>query len=333
MTGQNRFRGKSVLVTGGTGAFAKKFVGYLIEQQPSRVILFSRDEMKHAALKRELGKVANWLEFRIGDVTNTDDLASAFRGTDIVVHAAAMKHLPECEANIVSSLRVNVEGTLNVCRAFERSSASTLFFLSTDKAPYPSTAYGAQKLIGEKLVVETAKRNSDKRAFVLRYSNVMDSTGAVFHLFKDQLSEGKQITVNGTTMARGFVTQAQVIKTITNLMEIGKGGEIAVLRPRVVKISDLANSMKAIIGNGSVQINEQKAFVGEKDTACLVMSEEIPFCKSIPVDGGGTTILIDNLNRHPSFEKAVSLPANGLWLEDCEILEGAELTTFLKGLI
>ena len=149
------FRGRSVLVTGGAGALGQKLIRALEEQAPKSVTVYSRDEMKHAAAKRTLAGIP-WLKFRIGDVLNTDDLEMAMAGADIVVHAAAMKHLPECELNSHASTAVNVAGTQNVVRAFHRSGAKSLIFLSTDKAPYASSVYGAQKYIGEKLVGEAA---------------------------------------------------------------------------------------------------------------------------------------------------------------------------------
>src|SRR5262245_60095344 len=127
---ESSFRGHSVFVTGGAGAFGQHLIGYVREHSPASLTVFSRDEMKHAAATRAFAKTESWLKFRIGDIRMAEELGLAMRGADIVIHAAAMKHLPECEANPEASTRVNVAGTENVVRAFLESGAETLIFLS-----------------------------------------------------------------------------------------------------------------------------------------------------------------------------------------------------------
>jgi UDP-N-acetylglucosamine 4,6-dehydratase len=322
---------KKLLVTGGAGAFGKRFLRSALAAHCARVTVFSRDEMKHAELKRELGPLAKEVEFRIGDVLDPDALRWAIHRSDLVVHAAAMKHLPECEANPEASTRVNVVGTRNVTGAFLRSSAEALVFLSTDKAPYASSVYGAQKYLGEKLIGEVAAlAEAGRRAFSLRYSNVMDSTGSVFHVFRRLLLDGQTANVNGAQTSRGFVTQAEVIRAVESGLALLRGGEVLVLPPRVVRIGELAEAMRKLLGKGRVNVVETPGFVGEKESATLVMGEERAVAREISELPGA--IMLDFLARHPEHPRS-ALPAGGLTLENCPPLAGAELESFLAQLL
>ena len=318
-----------MLVTGGAGAFGQKLINYLRECSPSRVVVLSRDEMKHAALKRRFGSQTPWLTCRIADITHPQTLTLPLSGIDVVIHAAAMKHLPECEANVCASNHVNVHGTENVIRAFQNSDSDTLIFLSTDKAPYASSVYGAQKYIGEKLITEAAAIAAPgKKVFNLRYSNVIDSTGAAFHIFGDMLKAGKKVTVNGSQTVRGFVTQAEVISCIETALMCARGGETIVLRPRVIRISELATTMCDLIGKGDVEVKETTSFVGEKDSATLIMAEERSLTKEFPEAEVGS-YLIDNLSRHTERERADFDYEGPFTLEHCEILTGKALKDYL----
>jgi UDP-N-acetylglucosamine 4,6-dehydratase len=327
------FRGKRVLVTGGAGAFGRRFARAFREVGGRGLVLFSRDEMKHAALKRELGPDVAGVELRIGDVTDPDAVRLALRGVDVVIHAAAMKHLPECEANVRASTRVNVLGTQLVADGFLESSAETLVFLSTDKAPYASSVYGAQKYIGEKIVTECARlAEQGRRAFSLRYSNVMDSTGSVFHIFRERLAGGKPAMVNGAQTERGFVTQSEVIQVLGASLLSARGGEVIVLVPKVVRIHELANALCKLIGTGEVHLAEGTAFLGEKESATLVMTEEAKVARELSGVSGRAVVLLDLLGR--SVDRPPSeIAARGLTLETCERLSGPDLERYLAPLV
>jgi FlaA1/EpsC-like NDP-sugar epimerase len=326
-------RGKRALVTGGTGAFGRRFTRAFREADGRSLVLLSRDEMKHAALKRELGAQAADVELRIGDITDPGDLQLALRGVDLVIHAAAMKHLPECEANVRASTRVNVLGTQLVADAFLRSGAETLVFLSTDKAPYASSVYGAQKYIGEKIVTECARSaEQGRRAFSLRYSNVMDSTGSVFHVFRERLAAGKPALVNGAQTERGFVSQSEVLGVLGAALAAARGGEVVVLVPKVVRIHELANALCKLIGKGEVQLAEGTAFLGEKESATLVMAEEARVARELEGVPGRSGVLLDLLGRSP-HRPPNEIAARGLTLDACERLSGGELERYLAPLL
>lgn len=326
---------KRVLVTGGAGAFGHNFLRAAKQAGAASVTILSRDEMKHAALRRELGDDAkSWARLMLGDINDADTLRQALVGVDCVIHAAAMKHLPECEHNVLASTRVNVIGTYNVVNAYLQSSATALIFLSTDKAPYASSVYGAQKYVGEKLVTEAARLGgSDKRAFTLRYSNVMDSTGSVFHIFKQLLSQGGTASVNGSQTSRGFVTQGQVMACIDRALSVARGGEVIALIPRVVRIAELAETMRDIIGTGAVKVNDSTMYLGEKESATLVMSEELAIARDVEGLDSKQAVLLDCLGRHSERPAARDIPNTGLTLADCARLAGDDLKKFLLGLL
>lgn len=324
------FSGKTILVTGGTGAFGQKFLRWALQQEPACIKVLSRDEMKHTVLRRDFTN--HRVQFVIGDITHREDLERAMSDVDFVVHAAAMKHLPECEFNISASTRVNVQGTENVVSAFLKSKAEILIFLSTDKAPYASSVYGAQKYIGEKLVSEAASQFANKRTFTLRYSNVIDSTGAAFPLFKKLLSESKTVNVNGAQTRRGFVTQAQVLAALGKAMEVARGGETFVLIPQVVRIAELAEATRKAIGKGEVIVAETKGFAGEKESATLIMAEELAVAKEFAELQEPRAILLDFLKRHDG-RKTADLPGSSYTLEACPTLSGEALQKFVGALI
>ncbi len=323
------FKGRRIFISGGLGAFGKKFAKFALSQGAQEVILYSRDEMKHSSLKREAGFAPGAITYWIGDVLDMPELRRAMARADLVIHAAAMKHLPECESNIWASTKTNVIGTQNMLEAFENSNAIDFIFLSSDKAPYSSTAYGSQKLIAEKLVSEFSSR-SPKKAFTLRYSNVIDSTGAAFHIFKNSLQQGKTVLVNGEGTFRGFVSQDQVLAVIDSTLSLAKGGETFVLKPKVVRISDLARTLHRLIGKGEVNVKTDMSFSGEKESATLIMKEELPFVTE-SIQSSVPTYMIDPLKRHSKMR--VDLPSHGLTLDDCSTMEKEELESFLKPLL
>lgn len=342
--------GKRVLLTGGAGAFGRAFLRWAQGQAAKQVTVLSRDEMKHAALRREVSSDAGMramVRLAIGDICAPETLQPWLRDADCVVHAAAMKHVGECEQNVLASTRVNVVGTANVVSAFLQSDCRALVFLSTDKSPYSSSAYGAQKYLGERMVVEAARLcRPEQRAFCLRYSNVMDSTGSVFHIFRDLLRAGKTATVNGAATSRGFVTQAQVLACLHQGLASAAGGEVFVLRPQVVRIAELAEAMRDLLRQGggpasatvgSVQVLESAMYQGEKESATLIMAEELglarPFQAAAATDPSSQVVMLDNLGRHPPGTLPLPLPSHGLQLSDCPTLSGAALQAFVQPLL
>lgn len=309
---------KRILLLGGSGAFGQCFFNYSNELNYDSLTVFSRDEAKHANLKRHHKNV----HFILGDITYLDDLKYAMKNVDVIIHAAAMKNVSECELNPLTSTRVNILGTLNVVRAFMESSAKHLVFLSSDKSCYPSSLYGAQKFIGERLIASAS--NVSQRAFSIRYSNVLESTGSVFHLFKELLSQGKCATVHSSHMVRGFLEQRDIVLALPKFCEWSRGGETFVMLPKKINILELANAMRDLMKRGLVDVKDMRSYHGEKLDTWIITPEEAMNAKRINL----STIMLDYCNHHK--ELSLIPEQQGITLKDCPELTSHELNNFLN---
>ena len=185
-------QGKSILITGGTGSFGKRFVRtVLAEQDPRRIVIFSRDELKRYEFQQEMGSDRR-VRFFIGDVRDRERLLRAFDQVEIVVHAAALKQVPAAEYNPFEAVKTNINGAQNVIDAALDRGVSRVIALSTDKASSPINLYGATKLVSDKLFVNAnAYAGSRETRFsVVRYGNVVGSRGSVVPLFRKLAATG-----------------------------------------------------------------------------------------------------------------------------------------------
>ncbi|MEQ8502812.1 MAG: UDP-N-acetylglucosamine 4,6-dehydratase (inverting), partial [Sneathiellaceae bacterium] len=242
------FNGKSVLVTGGTGSFGRRFVEQLLEQaKPKRLIVFSRDEFKQyemqAALERETTRA---LRFFIGDVRDVERLEMAMREVDFVIHAAALKHVPAAEYNPFECIKTNVNGAQNVVTAALRCGVEKVVALSTDKAANPINLYGASKLAADKIFIAANNMSGSvgTRFCVVRYGNVMESRGGVVELFDRLLREGaRELPITDPRMSRFWITLKQGVNFVVSSLAIMQGGEIFVPKIPSMNVLDLANSL------------------------------------------------------------------------------------------
>ncbi|HIP86523.1 MAG TPA: SDR family NAD(P)-dependent oxidoreductase, partial [Aquifex sp.] len=189
--------GKTVLVTGGTGSFGKKFVKTLLTRfKPKKVIVFSRDEFKHYQMQRKFPK-ENYpnLRFFLGDIRDKERLYRAFEGVDYVIHAAALKHVPILEYNPSEAVKTNIYGAQNIINAAIDQGVKKVIALSTDKAVNPVNLYGATKLAMEKLFIAANAYTGSKETIfaVVRYGNVVGSRGSVIPFFKELVKKGEKV--------------------------------------------------------------------------------------------------------------------------------------------
>lgn len=236
-------KGKSLLVTGGTGSFGKKFVRYLLDNfNLRRVIIFSRDELKQFEMEKDFND--DRLRFFIGDLRDRDRLYRAFAGVDYVVHAAALKQVPACEYNPFEAVKTNVLGAQNVIEAAIDCGVRRVVALSTDKAANPVNLYGATKLCSDKLFIagNSYAGSKDAKFCVVRYGNVVGSRGSVIPLFKKQRESGV-ITITDSRMTRFWITLEQGVGFVLNSMKRMRGGEIFVPKIPSMKITDLAKAI------------------------------------------------------------------------------------------
>lgn len=236
---------KTILITGGTGSFGKKFVKALLARhRPRRVVIYSRDELKQFEMQQEINSPV--MRYFIGDVRDPGRLTQAMRDVDYVVHAAALKQVPAAEYNPMECIKTNVHGAENVINAAIANEVEKVIALSTDKAANPINLYGATKLASDKLFVAANNITGGHRTrfSVVRYGNVIGSRGSVVPLFKKLLTEGvKELPITDTRMTRFWITLDQGVDFVIKSFQRMQGGEIFVPKIPSVRIVDLAESM------------------------------------------------------------------------------------------
>lgn len=234
---------KTILVTGGTGSFGKKFIMTALKQNVKKVIVFSRDELKQYEMSQEIRDER--VRFFIGDVRDRERLYRAFDGVDIIIHAAALKQVPACEYNPFEAIKTNVLGAQNIVEAAIDKEVEQVVALSTDKAASPINLYGATKLCSDKLFVaaNSSYGNSKKTKFaVVRYGNVVGSRGSVIPFF-NKMKETGVLPITDERMTRFWITLDQGVQFVLDSLERMNGGEIFVPKIPSMNIMDLAKAI------------------------------------------------------------------------------------------
>ncbi len=264
------FDGESVLVTGGTGSFGRKFTEIVLrDYDVRRLIVFSRDEVKQHEM-RAGGLDDARLRYFIGDVRDVDRLKRAMRGVDVVVHAAALKQVPTCEYNPIEAVMTNVIGARNVIEASLDSSVQKVMAISTDKAVNPINMYGATKLCAEKLFIQSNSYSGVEgaRFSCVRYGNVVGSRGSVIPLFLKQRKTGK-ITVTDPRMTRFWITLERGVRFVIDCIQRMHGGEVFV--PKVPSV-DIMRLVEIVAPECEVEYMGIRA--GEKLHEVLISLDE-----------------------------------------------------------
>lgn len=243
------FKGKVILVTGGTGSLGRALIKELLRYQPRVVRIFDLDETEHFDMERSFELEMPWViekdlvRFLVGDVKDKERLQRAMENVDIVFHLAALKHVASCEYNPFEAVKTNVLGTQNLIDAALHNNVERVIFTSSDKAAYPNNTMGATKLLAERLMTAANYYKGRRRTTFasVRFGNVLGSRGSVVPLFLKQIEKGGPVTVTDPTMTRFFMSQAEAISLIFKCARIAKGGEIFILKMPIARIGDLAN--------------------------------------------------------------------------------------------
>jgi len=244
------YNGANILITGATGSFGKAFLKRLLtEYEPKRIIIFSRDELKQSEMM-PMFPPSKYPQVRyfLGDVRDRERLMEAFRGIDIVVHAAALKQVPALEYNPQEAIKTNVHGALNVIHAAIERGVKYVCALSTDKAATPINLYGATKLCSDKLFVAANQlsganaKNEGTKFFVVRYGNVFGSRGSIVPVFHRMKAKG-EVTITDPAMTRFTITLHQAVNFVLTCMSITEGGEVYVPKIPSYRIDCIAKAM------------------------------------------------------------------------------------------
>jgi UDP-N-acetylglucosamine 4,6-dehydratase/5-epimerase len=263
---------QSILITGGTGSFGRKFVELVLRDlKPRKLIVFSRDELKQHEMRQQVPDTGDSpVRYFLGDVRDRERLYRAFYGVDVVVHAAALKQVPACEYNPFEAILTNVMGAKNVVDAAIDCGVTRVMALSTDKACQPVNLYGATKLCAEKLFVDGNAYSGDRpvRFACARYGNVVASRGSVIPVFLEQRRNGR-ITITDPAMSRFWITLEQGVRFVVRSIEEMHGGEIFV--PKIPSMTLLELS-RTIAPDCEVDVIGMRP--GEKTHEILVSEDE-----------------------------------------------------------
>jgi len=271
------FKGKKILITGGTGSLGQALTRRLLKADVDTIRIFSRNENKQVTMESQFND--DRLRFFIGDVRDLTRLQRALEDVDILFHAAALKHVPVIEYNPFEGIKTNVIGTQNVIEACLHEDVEIAVGVGTDKAVSPLNTYGATKLLMEKLFVTANYYLNPKRhrtKFVsLRYGNVLGSSGSVVPKFIDQIRTQQKITLTSRNMTRFNITMDEALDFILDSTIKGRGGEIFVPKIRAYSIMDLIDALSELLGD--VKIEDMPIRPGEKLQEVLINEHEMRY--------------------------------------------------------
>lgn len=260
--------GKIVLVTGGTGSIGKVAVRRALEEGAAEVRVLSRSEQKHVEIRKISPKIRSFL----GDVRDYDRVYDAARGVDFIFHAAAMKHVPECERDPSEAIKTNVLGSENVLRAAELRRVESVVMLSTDKAVFPESVMGLTKSLMEKLALNVERA---VRVCVVRFGNVLGTEGSVLPLWRGQISRGEPVTITAGSMRRFVMTPKQAVDLVLEAYSSGSNGDLFIHRAPVATVDSMVRAVMEIHQVRKNPIIELGARKGEKYDESLTTDEEM----------------------------------------------------------
>ena len=273
------YNNKRICILGGSGSFGQTYIQYLLNETDClEIVAVGKSENNLVQLKRAFPD--NRLIIKIGDIKEPAFLDQILKNINIVIHAAALKHVDFCEDNIIEAINTNINGTINVLIAAVKCQVEHVINLSSDKAVNPSGVYGASKLFAEKLFIhfQQSCENNKIKFDSIRYNNIVDSSGSVGLLFKERLQKDLVVKVFDPNMFRRFLTQNELIQYINLILDQSIGGQIFVPLSPCIKIKDLAEVMCNSIGSGRVEVEEDQLREGERLGAKLLSDEETKKC-------------------------------------------------------
>ena len=275
----DKFKGKTLLITGGTGSFGHAVLKHFLDSDLKEIRIFSRDEKKQDDMRHELQAnhpdLYEKVKFYIGDVRNIQSVQDAMVGVDYIFHAAALKQVPSCEFYPMEAVRTNVIGTDNVLHAAIAEGVERIVCLSTDKAAYPINAMGTSKAMMEKVIFANARVAAQRGKTVIcctRYGNVMASRGSVIPLFVEQIKNGHPITITDPNMTRFLMNLDEAVDLVQFAFEHANPGDLFIQKADASTIGDLAKGVQKLFGDTGTRVIGTRH--GEKLYETLMTREE-----------------------------------------------------------
>lgn len=268
------FKGKTLLITGGTGSFGNAVLRRFLKTDIGEIRIFSRDEKKQDDMRKKYNNPK--LKFYIGDVRDPNSISDAMRGVDFVFHAAALKQVPSCEFYPVQAVYTNILGTENVLNAAISAKVKRVVCLSTDKAAYPINAMGMSKALMEKVIVAKGRnlKEDETTICLTRYGNVMASRGSVIPLFIEQIRNGNPITITDPNMTRFMMSLDQAVDLVLFAFENGHNGDLFIQKSPASTIKLLADTVKNLFNRPEHKVRIIGTRHGEKLYEVLMTKEE-----------------------------------------------------------
>lgn len=263
-------RNRNILITGGTGTLGRELIRRAYETGwNSKITVFSRDVIKQNWIKRHYPDV----HCVVGDVRDWSTVYNAMAGKDLVLHLAAVKHIPDSEVNSIDTYQINLEGSLNIANAAVQHGVEDVVGISTDKSCHPANAYGATKYLMEKIYQEFSRTGFATKFHLVRYGNVLESTASVIEVWKACIERGEPIRVTNPYMTRFWISPAQAAKLVEISVETESG---IILIPKMKALS-IQKLMEYTIGQPATGIEYIPLRAGEKLHETLVTTEETEF--------------------------------------------------------
>ncbi|MFA5059084.1 MAG: UDP-N-acetylglucosamine 4,6-dehydratase (inverting) [Candidatus Omnitrophota bacterium] len=305
---------KTILVTGGTGSFGRKFTQVIFKKfKPKKLIVFSRDEFKQSEMSKEFPEKKYPIRYFLGDIRDRSRLFRAFEGVDYVIHAAALKQVPALEYNPMEAVKTNILGADNIVEASIDVGVKKVIALSTDKAVNPVNLYGATKLVAEKtFVAANAYAGGRVKFSVVRYGNVVGSRGSVIPLFLNFKKQGiKEFPITDEKMTRFWITLEEGVDLVLKALENTVGGETFVPMIPSMKVTDLALAIEPKCTFKKIGIRP-----GEKIHETLVSEDE---ARKTKIFKGSYVIMpqfYENEDVHKVYDKFPFVPENFVYCSD-----------------
>lgn len=294
------FKGKTLLITGGTGSFGNAVLKRFLDTDIEEIRIFSRDEKKQEDMRIKYKN--DKIKFYIGDVRDYRSIDDAMDGVDYIFHAAALKQVPSCEFFPLEAVKTNVLGTDNVLEAAINHCVKKVIVLSTDKAAYPINAMGMSKAMMEKVAIAKGRNLKKDQTIICRtrYGNVMASRGSVIPLFCNQIDSGQPLTITNPEMTRFMMTLEDAVDLVLYAFEHGEQGDLFVQKAPAATIDVLAKAVKKI-KNSDASVNCIGTRHGEKLYEVLVTKEEM-----INAIDMGEYFRIPADNRNLNYQKYIN---------------------------
>lgn len=311
------FENKTILITGGTGFLGRAIIKEVLKYNPASIRVFSRDEVKHHRLQEQF-KYDSRLRNLIGDVRDLERVKRATEGCDIVIHAAALKRLDILEYNVDESIKTNIIGSMNVVLASRSSKVKKVILISTDKACSPVNTYGACKFVSERIFIESNySKGATKTVFtVVRYGNVLESTGSVIPFFTSKIKNGEDIPLTDDRMTRFIISPKQAVELIFTAIKYGVGGEVFIPRLPAFKIVDLIQILKDKY-NANNKIKVIGIRPGEKIHELMINKSEVP--RTYPF--GKYYVIASHIEKIKDYSRVPEYALNNQPLSEKDITE------------